>query len=79
MHATEVHVHEYAFAPFAMRAKEAAAYIGESETQFRRLVGIYPDRLRPFNYLPKGEAKWSRDDLEAFVGWRKAIGVERVG
>jgi len=59
-----------------MRVKDAAAYLSESESNFRKLVMKYPDRLRPFNFSPNADQKFSREELDEFIRWRLGIGRE---
>ncbi len=63
--------------PAVLDRHTAAAYLGESETQFIKIVRLYPSRLRSFNLLENGETKWLRDTLDAFLEWRESVGVER--
>ena len=63
--------------PSIMDSETAAAYLGESKSQFIKICRLYPDRLRSFNLLANGETRWDRDDIEMFKQWRKVIGVER--
>jgi hypothetical protein len=63
--------------PAALGRTEASAYLGVSASHFRELCQTYPDKLRPLNYLPKGDAKWLRSELDSFLEWRKVVGMER--
>lgn len=63
--------------PAVLDTKTAAAYIGESPSQFIKIVRLYPTRLRSYNLLPNGETRFDRADIDAFIAWRKGIGVER--
>jgi hypothetical protein len=63
--------------PAVMGTADAAAYLGESTSQFTRLVRLYPNKLRTFNLLPNGEVKFRREDIDAYIEWRQSVGVER--
>lgn len=62
--------------PEALGQKEAAICLGVSESQFKKLVRLYPDKLRPFNLLPKGDPRWLKRTLDEFLAWREVVGVE---
>lgn len=72
-------VHEIRYKPVAMGAKEAAAFLGVKETQFRAMCDLYPDRLRCFNYVPNGQRMWRTESLEEFARWKESIGLEKAG
>lgn len=58
--------------------REAAAYLRMSDSQFRKVIQENP-WIRPFNFLPNGDAYFDREDLDELVTKRKAAGIERAG
>ena len=62
--------------PAAMSAQLAALYLDVSVSQFRNFVSQYPDRLRAFTLVPKGDKKWSREQLDGFLEFRR---MEQAG
>lgn len=54
----------------------ASAMLSVTKEQFRKLVRLYPDKLRPHNLLSKGDRRWTYRQLQEFVEWREMIGVE---
>ena len=54
----------------------AAAFLSEGRPNFRVLVRMYPDKLRPYNHKPSGENRWSQDQLVKFDEWRQSVGRE---
>lgn len=63
--------------PSVLGAETASVYLGVSKSQFFKLVKMYPEKLRSYNLVPNGDAKWSRESLDEFRMWRESIGVEK--
>ena len=64
--------------PAAMRKSLAAQYLDVCPSQFDRFIKLYPAWLKPFNLINKGDARWSRADLDKFIEFRASQGLEAV-